>query len=44
MADNFLERQRRDYEQKKQEWAKNKLRHSKPSQLLRKASEMYGDE
>lgn len=44
MADNFLERQRRDYEQRKQEWMKHKVKHSTPSQLLRKASERYGDE
>ncbi len=44
MADNFLERKRRDYEQRKQDWLKKQKRCSLPSLILRKASEKFGDE
>ncbi len=44
MADNFLERKRRDYEQRKQDWLKKQGRTPSPSSILRKASEKFGDE
>ena len=44
MADNFLERKRRDYEQRKQDCMKKQKRCSSPSLILRKASEKFGDD
>ena len=44
MADNFLERKRRDYEQRKVEWQKRKKKCLSPSMILRKASENFDDE
>ena len=44
MADNFLERKRRDYEQRKKDWLKRKNMVLSPSAILRKACEKYGDE
>lgn len=32
MADNYLERKRRDYEERKKEWIKKKKLHLKPRQ------------
>ena len=45
MADNFLERQRRDYEERKQQWLKNKAA-SKASvaSILKKARERFNND
>lgn len=32
MADNYLERKRRDYDERKKEWLKKKTQHLKPHQ------------
>lgn len=32
MADNYLERKRRDYDERKKEWLKKKKQHLKPHQ------------
>ena len=34
MADNYLERKRRDYDERKKEWLKKKKFHLKPHQKL----------
>lgn len=44
MADNFLERKRQDYEQRKQEWLKKQGRSFSPSLVFKKATEKFGDE
>lgn len=37
MADNYLERKRRDYEERKKEWIKKKKLHLKPRQKQAKS-------
>lgn len=37
MADNYLERKRRDYEERKKEWLKKKKLHLKPRQKQTKS-------
>lgn len=37
MADNYLERKRRDYEERKKEWIKKKKLHLKPPQKQTKS-------
>lgn len=37
MADNYLERKRRDYEERKKEWIKKKKLHLKPRQKQTKS-------
>lgn len=46
MADNFLERQRRDYEARKEMWLKKKKAKttSVASAIMKKASERFNDE
>ena len=45
MADNFLERQRRDYEERKKQWQKTKTA-KKPSvaAILKKARERFNND
>lgn len=44
MADNFLERQRRDYEERKQQWQQKTKKTSNVSDILRKAREKFNND
>lgn len=45
MADNFLERQRRDYEERKQQWLKNKTaKTASVASILKKARERFNND
>jgi len=44
MADNFLERQRRDYDAKKAQWQKTGKRPVSVSQILKRSAERFSDE
>lgn len=44
MADNFLERQRRDYEERKQQWQRTTKKPSNVSEILRKAREKFNND
>ncbi len=44
MADNFLERQRRDYEERKQQWQKSTKKAASASEILRKAREKFNND
>lgn len=45
MADNFLERQRRDYEERKQQWLKNKRTNGNSvASIMKKARERFNND
>lgn len=45
MADNFLERQRRDYEESKQQWQKSNTKKSvSVAAILRKSRERFNND
>lgn len=45
MADNYLERQRRDYEERKQQWLKNKHKsNASVAAILKKSRENFNNE
>lgn len=45
MADNFLERQRRDYEERKQQWQKSNTKKSvNVAAILRKSRERFNND
>ncbi len=45
MADNFLERQRRDYEERKQQWLKRKSTKSvSVADILKKSQKRFNNE
>ena len=45
MADNFLERQRRDYEERKQQWQKKKpTKATSVASILKKARERFNND
>lgn len=44
MADNFLERQRCDYEERKQQWQKSTKKVASVSEILRKAREKFNND
>lgn len=44
MADNFLERQRRDYEERKQQWQKSTKKVASVAEILRKAREKFNND
>ena len=44
MADNFLERQRRDYEERKQQWQRSTQKAASVSEILRKAREKFNND
>ena len=44
MADNFLERQRRDYEERKQQWLKKKSATASVASILRKSRERFNND
>lgn len=45
MADNFLERQRRDYEERKQQWQKKNTKKSvSVAAILRKSRERFNND
>lgn len=44
MADNFLERQRRDYEERKLKWQKSKIKPSSITEILRKSREKFNND
>ena len=44
MADNFLERQRRDYEERKAQWLKNNKKVTNTAAILRKAREKFNND
>lgn len=46
MADNFLERQRRDYEERKQQWLKNKrtTKGDNVASIMKKARERFNND
>ena len=45
MADNFLERQRRDYEERKQQWQKSNTKKSvSVATILRKSRERFSND
>lgn len=44
MADNFLERQRRDYEERKQQWQQSTKKATSVAEILRKAREKFNND
>ena len=44
MADNFLERQQRDYEERKQQWQRSTKKAASVSEILRKAREKFNND
>ena len=44
MADNFLERKRRDYEDRKQQWLKNKGKQQSVAIIIKKARERFNND
>ena len=44
MADNFLERRRRDYEERKQQWLQSTKKAASVSEILRKAREKFNND
>lgn len=44
MADNFLERQRRDYDERKAQWLKNNKKAPNAAAILRKAREKFNND
>ena len=45
MANNFLERQRRDYEERKQQWQKSNTKKSvSVAEILRKSRERFNND
>ena len=45
MADNFLERQRRDYEERRQQWQKSNTKKSvSVAEILRKSRERFNND
>lgn len=45
MADNFLERQRRDYEQRKQQWQRNNTKKTvSVAEILKKSRQRFNND
>mgnify|MGYP006926039709 CR=1 FL=1 len=44
MADNFLERQRRDYEERKRQWLKTSKKPISTSEIIKRAREKFNNE
>ncbi len=45
MADNFLERQRRDYEERKRQWQKNNTKKNvRVASILKKSRERFNND